>query len=194
VPRVSGEGLEAAARRLRHAVFAACPADWLALAHHRDDQAETVLFRLLRGAGVKGAAGMLAERPQAGGARLIRPLLELPRSVIAGYGEAHSLAWIEDESNADLRYRRNHLRREVMPRIGQQFPGAAQALARAGGHFAEAALLLDELAQADRRGCNRGTGTHRSRLLQCTERTEGAQPVTFRVACRRLSGARGALA
>jgi tRNA(Ile)-lysidine synthase len=151
VPRVSREGLEAAARRLRHAVFAACPADWLALAHHRDDQAETVLFRLLRGAGVKGASGMLAERPQSGGARLIRPLLELPRSVIAGYGEAHSLAWIEDESNADLRYRRNHLRREVMPRIEQQFPGAAQALARAGGHFAEAALLLDELAQADRR-------------------------------------------
>lgn len=151
VPRDSGEGLEAAARRLRHAVFAACPADWLALAHHRDDQAETVLFRLLRGAGVKGAAGMLAERPQAGGPRIIRPLLALPRSVIAGYSEAHSLAWIEDESNADLRYRRNHLRREVMPRIEQQFPGAAQALARAGGHFAEAGLLLDELAQADRR-------------------------------------------
>ena len=151
VPRVSGEGLEAAARRQRHAVFAACPADWLALAHHRDDQAETVLFRLLRGAGVKGAAGMLAERPQAGGPCLIRPLLALPRSVIADYGEAHSLTWIEDESNADLHYRRNHLRRAVMPRIEQQFPGAAQALVRAGAHFAEAALLLDELAQADRR-------------------------------------------
>ncbi|MBK7675519.1 MAG: tRNA lysidine(34) synthetase TilS [Candidatus Accumulibacter sp.] len=151
VPRDSGEGLEAAARRLRHTVFAACPADWLALAHHRDDQAETVLFRLLRGAGVKGAAGMLAERPQAGGPCLIRPLLALRGSVIADYGEAHSLTWIEDESNADLHYRRNHLRREVMPRIEQQFPGAAQALVRAGAHFAEAALLLDELAQADRR-------------------------------------------
>ncbi|WP_186405731.1 tRNA lysidine(34) synthetase TilS, partial [Candidatus Accumulibacter aalborgensis] len=150
VPRASGEGLEAAARRLRHAVFAERPADWLALAHHRDDQAETVLFRLLRGAGVSGAAGMLAERPQAGGPRLIRPLLDVPRSTIARYAEERSLSWIEDESNADDRYRRNHLRQAVMPRIEQRFPAAAQALARAGRHFAEAALLLDELAQGDR--------------------------------------------
>ena len=150
VPLATGEGLEAAARRLRHAVFADRPADWLALAHHRDDQAETVLFRLLRGAGVNGAAGMLAERGQAGGPRLIRPLLEVPRSTIARYAEERSLAWIEDESNADDRYRRNHLRQAVMPRIEQRFPAATQALARAGRHFAEAALLLDELAQGDR--------------------------------------------
>jgi tRNA(Ile)-lysidine synthase len=150
VPRASGEGLEAAARRLRHAVFADCAADWLALAHHRDDQAETVLFRLLRGAGVSGAAGMPAERPQAGGPRLIRPLLDLPRSLLTAYAEENTLTWIEDESNADSRHRRNHLRREVMPRIDERFPGAAQVLARAGRHFAEAALLLDQLAKIDR--------------------------------------------
>jgi len=150
VPRASGEGLEAAARRVRHAAFAACRAEWLALAHHRDDQAETVLFRLLRGAGVAGAAGMPAERPQPGGPRLIRPLLNVSRSLILRYAEMHSLAWIEDESNADCHYRRNHLRREVMPRIAVHFPGAAQALARAARHFSEAAELLDELAQADR--------------------------------------------
>ncbi|MEF8707790.1 MAG: tRNA lysidine(34) synthetase TilS [Candidatus Accumulibacter propinquus] len=143
-------GLEAAARRLRHAVFAGCDADWLALAHHRDDQAETILFRLLRGAGVSGAAGMPAERLQAGGPRLIRPLLDLPRSLLAAYAEENSLAWVEDESNADSRYRRNHLRRQVMPRIEERFPGAAQVLARAGRHFAEAALLLEELAKIDR--------------------------------------------
>ena len=150
VPRDSGEGLEAAARRLRHAVFASRSADWLALAHHRDDQAETVLFRLLRGSGVRGAAGMPAERPQAGGPRLIRPLLDVPRALIARYAAENSLAWVEDESNADCRHRRNHLRHEVMPRLEEAFPAAAQALARAAGHFAEAAQLLDELAQADR--------------------------------------------
>ncbi len=150
VPRASAEGLEAAARRARYAVFAGRAADWLALAHHRDDQAETVLFRLLRGAGVSGAAGMPAERSQGSGPRLLRPLLEVPGSLLARYAEEHSLAWIEDESNADLRFRRNHLRRAVMPRIAEQFPGAAQALARSGQHFAEAAGLLEELAHADR--------------------------------------------
>jgi len=151
VPRVGcGEGLEATARRLRHAVFAGCDADWLALAHHRDDQAETILFRLLRGAGVGGAAGMPAERPQDDGPRLIRPLLDLPRSLLAVYAEENALCWVEDESNADSRHRRNHLRRQVMPRIEERFPGAAQVLARAGRHFAEAALLLDELAKIDR--------------------------------------------
>lgn len=150
VPRAGGEGLEAAARHLRHAVFAGCAADWLALAHHRDDQAETVLFRLLRGAGVAGAAGMPAERSQVAGPRLIRPLLEVARWQIARYAKAHSLAWIEDESNADCRYRRNHLRRHVLPRIAEHFPGATQALARAARHFSEAAELLEELARADR--------------------------------------------
>jgi hypothetical protein len=77
-----------------------CSADWLALAHHRDDQVETVLFRLLRGAGVSGAAGMPAERHQRGGPRLIRPLLEVPSAVIALYAQEHSLAWVEDESNS----------------------------------------------------------------------------------------------
>ena len=151
VPRFGcGEGLEAAARRLRHAVFAGCDADWLALAHHRDDQAETILFRLLRGAGVSGAAGMPAERLQAGGPRLIRPLLDLPRSLLAAYAEENALHWVEDESNTDSRHRRNHLRRQVMPQIKERFPGAAQVLVRAGRHFAEAALLLEELAKIDR--------------------------------------------
>lgn len=150
VPRDAGEGLEAAARRERQRVFAECCADWLALAHHQDDQAETILFRLLRGAGVAGAAGMPAERPQAGGPRLIRPLLDVPRALIASYASENSLAWVEDESNTDCRYRRNHLRQAVLPRIEEAFPAAVRTLARAAGHFAEAALLLDQLAQADR--------------------------------------------
>ncbi|MCM8613720.1 tRNA lysidine(34) synthetase TilS [Accumulibacter sp.] len=157
VPLGSGEGIEGAARRQRQAVFARCEADWLALAQHRDDQAETVLFRLLRGAGVRGAAGMPEERSQAAGPRLIRPLLGLSRATIAAYAAEQALSWVEDESNADLRLRRNHLRHEVLPCIAQQFPAAAQALARAAGHFAEAARLLDDLAAIDR---SRVAGAH----------------------------------
>lgn len=150
VPRDGGDGLEAAARRVRHAAFARCAAEWLALAHHRDDQAETVLFRLLRGAGVAGVAGMLPERGQhVTGARLIRPLLDVPRQSIARYADENALAWVTDESNDDSRFRRNFLRNDVMPRLAAEFPGAGRSLARAAGHFAEAATLLDELATLD---------------------------------------------
>jgi len=150
VPRDSGEGLEAAARRMRHAVFADCAADWLALAHHRDDQAETVLLNLLRGSGIAGAAGMLTERAQEHGPSLIRPLLEVPRYVIENYAAEHALRWIDDESNEDTHYRRNFLRREVLPALEAKFPGAQKSLARAAGHFAEGAALLDDLAAIDR--------------------------------------------
>ncbi|MBK1679733.1 tRNA lysidine(34) synthetase TilS [Rhodocyclus tenuis] len=156
-----GEGLEAAARRQRYAAFARCAADWLALAHHRDDQAETLLLRLLRGAGVAGAGGMPAERAlhadpaPAGGSparapRLIRPLLDLPRATLTAYAEHFGLRWIEDESNADCRHRRNFIRHRILPPLLSVFPGGSAALARATGHFAEAALLLDELAALDR--------------------------------------------
>ena len=150
VPRDSGEGLEAAARRMRHGVFAARAADWLALAHHRDDQAETVLLNLLRGAGIAGAAGMSPERPQARGPALIRPLLDVPRSAIEAYADTQGLRWIDDESNADVHFRRNFLRREIIPRLEEKFPGTQRSLARAAGHFAEGAELLNELAAIDR--------------------------------------------
>ncbi|MBS1230425.1 MAG: tRNA(Ile)-lysidine synthetase [Proteobacteria bacterium] len=150
VAQGSGEGLESSARRARHAAFADCDADFLVLAHHRDDQAETVLLNLLRGAGIAGAAGMLAERAQGSGPVLVRPLLDVPRALIEDYAAAQSLAWIDDESNADTHFRRNYLRHEVMPRLAATFPGAPQSLARAASHFAEGAQLLDELAAIDR--------------------------------------------
>jgi tRNA(Ile)-lysidine synthase len=159
VPRDSGSGLEAAARQLRHAVFAewgdcgASGIQWLALAHHRDDQAETVLLNLLRGAGIDGAAGMAPERPHGTqGVRLIRPLLDVPRAALAAYAVANGLAWIDDESNADTLFRRNYLRHEIMPRLATRFPGSDAALARAAGHFAEGAGLLADLAALDRLG------------------------------------------
>jgi tRNA(Ile)-lysidine synthase len=147
---VAGEGLEAAARARRYAAFADVAADWLALAHHRDDQAETVLLRLLRGAGAVGAAGMPAARTLAGGVRLVRPLLGVPRAALAAYAARHSLVWVDDESNADCRQRRNFLRHQTLPPLATVFPGAGAALARAAGHFAEAATLNDELAMLDR--------------------------------------------
>ncbi len=149
VPRDSGEGLEAAARRLRYDVFAGNEADWLLLAHHRDDQAETVLLNLLRGAGVAGAAGMLAERPRRVGPALLRPLLEAPRELIERYAAEHGLLWVDDDSNIDRHFRRNFLRHEILPRLEEKFQGAGKSLARAAGHFAEASGLLDELAMID---------------------------------------------
>jgi len=131
-------------------VFAGCRADWLALAHHRDDQAETVLLNLLRGAGVAGAAGMLAERPLVRGPALVRPLLDVPRAAIEAYAEVHGLRWIEDESNADRHFRRNYLRHEIFPRLEASFSGARRSLSRAARHFAAAAALLDDLAELDR--------------------------------------------
>lgn len=144
VPQGTGEGTEASARRVRHQALAEHPADWILLAHHADDQAETVLHNLLRGAGVRGAAAM----PEARG-RLLRPLLGLGRASILAYAEMHQLTWIEDESNQDARYTRNFLRREIMPALISRFPRAAEQLAAAAGRFGEAESLLQDLARLD---------------------------------------------
>lgn len=144
----SGLGLEAAARAARYAAFAECAGDSLLLAHHRGDQAETVLFNLLRGTGVTGAAGMPVER-RFGTLRLLRPLLDASRAEIESYASAEGLAWITDESNTDTALTRNFLRHEALTAISQRFPSAEASLAQAASHFAEAASLLDELAELD---------------------------------------------
>lgn len=148
VARDSPLGLEAAARVARYAAFAALPAEVLVLAQHRGDQAETLLFNLLRGCGVAGAAGMPAEREMAG-QRILRPLLACSRREIEAYARAHALEWVEDESNADTRYARNFVRHELMPVIGRRFPAAEQTLAQAAANFSEADTLLAELAGTD---------------------------------------------
>lgn len=148
VARDSGAGLEAAARQARYAAFAECGADCLLLAHHQGDQAETLFFNLLRGAGVAGAAGAAVERSH-GALRVLRPLLDVPRAAIDAYAKAHELAWIEDESNADTDFSRNYLRHEVLPILEKRFPGASERLALSATHFAEADGLLAELAALD---------------------------------------------
>lgn len=147
VPRSSGEGVEAAARRLRHKVLIDHSADWILLAHHADDQAETVLHNLLRGTGVRGAGAMRASQ-----GRVLRPLLGLGRDALLVYARSHRLVWVEDESNADCRYTRNFLRHEILPRITARFPKAGEQLAAAAARFSEADSLLEELASLDLRG------------------------------------------
>lgn len=162
IARKSGRSLEAQARSARYACLAGADADVVALAHHADDQAETVLLQLLRGAGPPGLAAMPRFRP--GRPALLRPFLAHTRAEIAAYASARRLAWIEDESNADRRHARNALRHEIAPLLAARFPGYPQTLARAARHQAEAALLLDELARADAAGAVSEEGLERARL------------------------------
>jgi len=154
VDRASALGTEAAARELRYGVFRRQSADAIVLAHHQDDQAETVLLQLLRGAGVRGSSAMPPVRvlDEATGLRLVRPLLGLRRSDILSYARAAGLRWVEDESNADLAYDRNFVRADIMPRLSARFAGTSTTLARAALNFADAAQLLDELAAIDAEG------------------------------------------
>ncbi|TXT18058.1 MAG: tRNA(Ile)-lysidine synthase, partial [bacterium] len=142
--------VEAAARAARYAVFADIDADAVALAHHRDDQAETVLAQLLRGGGAKGLAAMPAcRRLQAGGPLLLRPLLSAPRAHIAAWARARRLCWVEDESNLHTHLARNLLRHQVLPLLETRFAAPGATLARAAERFAETAALLDDLADLD---------------------------------------------
>ncbi len=143
-------GLEGAARRARYAILAREDADFVVLAHHRDDQAETLLLQLLRGAGPLGMAGMPALRALPGSrARVLRPLLGVARSEIEAWAREHGLAWIEDESNDDLELQRNFIRHRVLPLLEQRFPAARVTAARAAAHLAETESLLLALAQID---------------------------------------------
>ena len=143
-------GLEGAARRARYEALAKIEADIVLLAHHRDDQAETLLLQLLRGAGLRGLAGMPLVRPLPGThAQLLRPFLDVPRATIEAYALAKGLDWVEDESNADSTRQRNFLRHEVLPLLERQFPAARATIARAAAHMAEAGALLDEMARTD---------------------------------------------
>jgi tRNA(Ile)-lysidine synthase len=153
-----GRGLEASARAARYEALSRQPADCIALAHHLDDQAETVLLQLLRGAGMKGLGAMPAERSSRSGQRILRPFLDVPRSVLEAYAGLHGLVWIEDESNWSLDFDRNFLRHEVLPALARRFPGYRTAFARGARHAAEAAALLEELARTDLTSAQRGDG------------------------------------
>lgn len=165
-----GVSLEAAARDERYRVFGKLKADYVVLAQHLDDQAETLLLQLLRGAGVKGLGAMPVVRNFAaeiskqgigtgmpalsgGRPRILRPLLEVSRREIEDYASEHALQWITDESNDDISFDRNLLRHEFFPLLEKRFPSYRTTFMRASRHMAEASCLLDELAEVDSKAC-----------------------------------------
>jgi tRNA(Ile)-lysidine synthase len=162
IGREPGVSLEAAARERRYNEFRKLEADYVVLAQHLDDQAETLLLQLLRGAGVKGLSAMpivgnIASSMEKGipkaGPRLLRPMLDASRREIEEYAREHALQWITDESNVDVSFDRNFLRHKIFPLLETRFPSYRSTLLRASRHMAEASMLLDELAEADSAGC-----------------------------------------
>lgn len=145
-----GASLERAARDARYGAFfeATQTNELLLTAQHRDDQAETLLFRLLRGAGVRGLSGMPRERVLGRG-HLLRPLLDVTRAELEAYAAEHQLSWIEDPSNQDHQFSRNYLRHRVFPVLAERWPQVMATMARSAAHLGEARGLLDELAQID---------------------------------------------
>ncbi|MCC6474813.1 MAG: tRNA lysidine(34) synthetase TilS [Burkholderiales bacterium] len=146
-------GPEGAARMARYGAFARHPADFLVLAQHRDDQAETLLLQLMRGAGPAGLAGMApwraADAHSAFRHGVLRPMLSISRADILDYARTHGLAWVEDESNERLALDRNFVRLRVIPLLEERYPHAREVAARSARHLAEAAQLLEALAAED---------------------------------------------
>ena len=143
----AGESPEAAAREARYTALRSLirGGDALLTGHHQDDQAETVLLQLFRGAGPAGLAAM-PEWAAFGPGYLGRPLCGWRREVLADYARRHRLRWIDDTSNTDSRFARNFLRTRILPRLEERWPGLAGSLARSARHCAEADALLGELA------------------------------------------------
>lgn len=157
--------LENAAREARYRVFADLlgPGDLLLLGHHADDQSETVLFRMVRGSAAPGA-GMAAQR-RLGAGVLLRPLLALPRRALESYARERSLDWLEDPANLDVRHDRNYLRREVLPRLAERWPGAAMNIARSARTRAADTALLERLLGHELEAVRRSAGLDVERLL-----------------------------
>lgn len=163
VVRAPGLGLEASARRLRYGAIekVISPGEIVALAHHRDDQAETVMLKLMRGAGPEGIGAMREIRPL--GLGLVwRPVLGLPRAALRDYAERHELDWIQDPSNADPAMDRNFLRLQVMPRIARRWPEADISISQSAAWARDAADFIDDEAE------------------RALARTQGLDPSTLR--------------
>lgn len=154
-----GDSLEAVAREARYGLLrdALTPGEWLVTAQHRDDQVETLLLMLFRGAGVAGLAAM-PRSARFGAGRIVRPLLDCARADLEAYARRHRLQWVEDPSNASERFSRNYLRHRVMPLLRDRWGGIDDAIARAAAHLAEAGGLLADVARADLAAAMDGAG------------------------------------
>jgi tRNA(Ile)-lysidine synthase len=151
VNKESPLGIEAAAREARYEAlfnyqFLGQSANFILTGHHQNDQAETLMLQLLRGAGLKGMAGM-AEVDQ--GKRLLRPFLAIAKPTILDYANREKLNWCEDDSNTNTDFDRNFLRQTVIPQIETRYPAMQSVLARTAIHIAESQDLLNDLAELD---------------------------------------------
>ncbi|SEK82270.1 tRNA(Ile)-lysidine synthase [Colwellia chukchiensis] len=166
------QSLEAIARDGRYQLLIQASAEpaIIVTGHHLNDQAETFLLSLKRGAGLKGLSAMPADLPLAQHV-LARPLLTISRAEIVAYAQQHQLDWVEDESNTDEHYDRNFLRQQVLPILAQRWPSINKTMARSAQHCYEAQQLLDELAEQDLQLCQR---SHEQlsieKLVQLSER------------------------
>ena len=173
VARPRGASVEAVARDARYAALgeALQPGEVLLTAHHQDDQLETVLLQLLRGAGIAGLAAMPEVAAFAAG-QLARPLLTRSRAELEEWARTHELTWVDDDSNANEQLDRNYLRRSVLPLVRARWSGAGAAVSRSARHAAEARRLLDALALADveRASVGRSLSVPRLRSLDADRR------------------------
>ena len=149
---VRGEGIEGRARRLRQEFFSEVAGEHgarcVVVAHTADDQAETILHRSLRGTGLAGLAGMAASRELRDGVALLRPLLAVSRGLVREYLQSCGQCWREDATNSDVRYARNFLRHDILPRCESgPYPAAAASLVRLGGQAAVTAAALRSAAE-----------------------------------------------
>jgi tRNA(Ile)-lysidine synthase len=155
IKKEPGISLEATARYARYQVFNHLLADYVVLGQHQDDQAETLLLQLLRGAGTRGLAAMPVARKQEShkAPQILRPMLDVSRSSIQQYAKKKKLNWINDESNENITFDRNFLRHQIFPLLEKRYPNYQKTFLRTSRHLAEASHLLDELAELDNKKC-----------------------------------------
>jgi len=160
LPPGNKQSPEAYAREERYKAFSESlqENECLLTAHHKDDQAETLLLQLFRGAGPKGLSSMPMQMPLAKG-QLLRPLLPFTREELETYAKHHKLNWIEDDSNTNTDFDRNYIRHELIPIIHKRWPAATETISRTANHCADASELLDQLADQDYQS-NKGTTTN----------------------------------
>jgi len=146
----TGKGIEDAARSARYGVFEKnlAPHDVLLTAHHANDQAETLLLRLMRGTGPRGLAAMASTRALGAGS-LVRPLLQFSRAELEAYARTHQLEWSDDESNSDDNYDRNFLRNQVMPLLQSRWPEFKRKWQQTAELCAQQESLIEEIAHQD---------------------------------------------
>ncbi len=176
-----GESLEALARQARYqALVKSLQRDEILLtAQHQNDQGETLLLQLFRGAGVEGLASM-PHACQFGKGLHLRPLLNVSRQALQNYAEIHRLHFIDDPSNQDQRFDRNFLRQNIMPQLEKRWQGLSKVLSRVAAHQAEAKALLDEYAALDLKKIQTGRGGDQVLISGLLELSKNRQKLVLR--------------